>query len=501
MAEPAPNPFAQGIHLYYERDRVNAAAKFKQAAESGGPQSATAYAWLSRMQLMLRQPDEASVSASKALQLDKDLPTAQSAEGEVLYRQGRLPEAQEIFRRMALADKPDARAYLGLAKIHWAIGNYLSAKQVIDHAHALDPDDPEIFSRWLGTLEGAERLTALKAKVASLSDDSPYRKGLKSSIESLETGASKTAPACKLVSPTTSTRIRMEGVFRGPKQLGGYAIPVALNNAKATLEVDTGAAGILISSRVAQKAGLQKSVEVRVGGIGDDRPSSGYVAHVASIRVGDLQFEDCSVQVVEQFRYQDEDGLLGTNVFQDFLIDLDFPDKELRFSLLEPLQDLPSPEISLHSAMPIKPSLHNRMIPDKYVNFEKVYRVGRDLLIPTQVNNSQPKLFLLDTGGWDNMIAQEFAREASRVSESPMKVSGLEGQVRNVYQTEELTLTFGNFQQHRQRLLAIDLKKISDDADTEISGILGFAMLWVLDIKLDYRDHLVDFQLDPNRPH
>lgn len=173
VAEPAPNPFAQGIHLYYERDRVNAAAKFKQAAESGGPQSATAYAWLSRMQLMLRQPDEASVSASKALQLDKDLPTAQSAEGEVLYRQGRLPEAQEIFRRMALADKPDARAYLGLAKIHWAIGNYLSAKQVIDHAHALDPDDPEIFSRWLGTLEGAERLTALKAKVASLSDDSP----------------------------------------------------------------------------------------------------------------------------------------------------------------------------------------------------------------------------------------------------------------------------------------------------------------------------------------
>jgi hypothetical protein len=82
-----------------------------------------------------------------------------------------------------------------------------------------------------------------------------------------------------------------------------------------------------------------------------------------------------------------------------------------------------------------------------------------------------------------------------------MKVSGIGGEVRNVYQTEEVTLTFGNFQQHRQRPLAIDLKRVSDDADTEISGILGFAMLWVLDIKLDYRDHLVDFHLDPNPPH
>jgi hypothetical protein len=151
--------------------------------------------------------------------------------------------------------------------------------------------------------------------------------------------------------------------------------------------------------------------------------------------------------------------------------------------------------------MPIKPNLHNRTIPDKYADFEKVYRIGRYLLIPTRVNDSRPELFLLDTGAWDNVIAPGFAREVVKVSESPGKVSGLAGEVKNVYQTDELTLTFGNFQQHRQRLLAIDLKAASNSAETEISGILGFAMLWILDVKLDYRDHLVDFQLDPNRPH
>lgn len=153
---------------------------------------------------------------------------------------------------------------------------------------------------------------------------------------------------------------------------------------------------------------------------------------------------------------------------------------------------MPPAELSLHSEMPIKPNPRNRFIPDRYANFEKVYRVGRDLLVPTQVNDSPPKLFFVHTGGWDNYISLPLARVVSKVS--PTRAS-------NVYQTEDLTLTFGGFQQHCQRLLAFDMENMSNDAETEISGILGFAMLWILDIKLDYRDHLVNLQADPNHPH
>ncbi len=295
--------------------------------------------------------------------------------------------------------------------------------------------------------------------------------------------------------------MKLEMLLRGPNRLGGYAIPIKLNDAKATIQVDTGAGGIIVNTRVAQKAGLQKFSDLRIGGIGDDQPSPGYWGYADTISVGDLQFKNCYVQVVEHLRLPDEDGLIGTNIFEDFLVDLDFPDKKLRLSPLEPLPDISEGDLSLHSEMPIKPNPHNRIVPEKYVGFEKVYRVGRDLFIPTQVNDLPPRLFLLDTGGWDNMIAPALAREASKVSEANAKVSGLGGAVRNVYQTDEITLKFGGFQQHRQKLLAFDLKHISDDAETEISGILGFAMMWILDIKLDYRDHLVGFQLDPNRPH
>jgi hypothetical protein len=41
--------------------------------------------------------------------------------------------------------------------------------------------------------------------------------------------------------------------------------------------------------------------------------------------------------------------------------------------------------------------------------------------------------------------------------------------------------------------LSTDLTHTSDATGTEISGSLGFQMLGLLDIKIDYRDGLVDF--------
>jgi tetratricopeptide (TPR) repeat protein len=146
------------MELYQQREFSKALSRFKEAADQGGRDAAASYAWLARLQLILHQPEEAATSADKALQLDKNVPTAQSAKGEVYYRQGKFTEAMEFFRRIALTDKPDARAYLGLAKIHWANGNYLSAKQVIERAYTLDPKDSEIFSRWLPTLNASQQL-------------------------------------------------------------------------------------------------------------------------------------------------------------------------------------------------------------------------------------------------------------------------------------------------------------------------------------------------------
>lgn len=61
---------------------------------------------------------------------------------------------------------------------------------------------------------------------------------------------------------------------------------------------------------------------------------------------------------------------------------------------------------------------------------------------------------------------------------------------------DKAIITFSHFRQENQDLTAFDLSKISKDAGTEISGILGFTTLRMFEIKIDYRDGLVDFVLD-----
>ena len=82
-----------------------------------------------------------------------------------------------------------------------------------------------------------------------------------------------------------------------------------------------------------------------------------------------------------------------------------------------------------------------------------------------------------------------------------MHVTGLNGAVKNVYRGDELTLTFGNLRQKNEDIVAFDTTNISDTIGTEVSGALGFAMLRMLDVKIDYRDGLVKFSFDPKRWH
>ena len=46
-------------------------------------------------------------------------------------------------------------------------------------------------------------------------------------------------------------------------------------------------------------------------------------------------------------------------------------------------------------------------------------------------------------------------------------------------------------------MTSYDTKTTSDDLGTEVSGFLGFTMLRLLEIKIDYRDDLVDFSYKP----
>ncbi len=96
------------------------------------------------------------------------------------------------------------------------------------------------------------------------------------------------------------------------------------------------------------------------------------------------------------------------------------------------------------------------------------------------------------------MLALNAARDVTKVHGDPnMHVKGLSGSVNNVYTADKAVLQFGHLRQENLDLTTFDLSHLSDGVGTEISGILGFTLLRLLEIRIDYRDGIVDFAYKP----
>ena len=73
--------------------------------------------------------------------------------------------------------------------------------------------------------------------------------------------------------------------------------------------------------------------------------------------------------------------------------------------------------------------------------------------------------------------------------------------MKKIFRADKVTLSFGRYKHEDQDVVVFDHSSLSRDAGTEISGTLGFALLRLLKIKIDYRDGLVDFDYNSTRVH
>jgi predicted aspartyl protease len=517
----APDPLAEASLLYRTGNFTAAIEKYQQALQTD-PKSADAYAGLARAYLKERNVDLASETIAKGRAVS-DLPTLHVALAAVYFRQGKIPEAEQEWVNLINSGHQEARAYLGLARVRNALSIYKNGKMMIDNAHSNDPSDPEIQLYWTRTLQLSDRIQALENRLAGSEIGSAEHANLQRTLDHLKALAAEPRKGCHLVSNVTSTETPLVRLLRDPTHLRGYALTVNVNGQKAKLMLDTGAGGILVDRGIAEKAGINKLIETQIGGIGDKGSKGGYMGLVHSIKIGELEFQDCPVEVLERRSVVDEEGLIGADVFQDFLVDIDFPKEKLRLS---PLPKRPDDEagtavpVALHAGdedsgspasdadsqpgdakkpvLPASSRFHDPYIGPEMKSYTRVYRFGHDLLVPTKVGDSSVKFFLLDTGALSNQITPAAAREVTKVhGDSTMRVTGLSGSVNKVYSADKAVLQFGHLRQENQDLIAFDLNTMSEFAGTEISGTLGFAMLHLLDIKIDYRDGLVDFDYKP----
>ena len=83
-------------------------------------------------------------------------------------------------------------------------------------------------------------------------------------------------------------------------------------------------------SQSSRKSRADVCVREKYYGLGDKGARSGYSAVAENIRVGDLEFHDCLVDVTDSVSVTSEDGMIGADVFSSYLIDIDIPDMKLR---------------------------------------------------------------------------------------------------------------------------------------------------------------------------
>ncbi len=516
--------------MLYRSGKFAEAATKLQAIVKADPTNVSAQVGLVQSLLHAQEIDEAQAAAAKALTLHPSSASLVTAMGDVQFRLGEMPEAERSYLKAEGMDPNNPLPYIGAARVYRAYSLYRRAYDQLNRAHQIAPNNPGVQLMWLGQLAPRERIATIEAYLASEPSGNQAETALlRRYLEFLNATVNKPVHPCRLVSKVAQTNTKLLAMKSNTSHLAATGLEVKLNGHGSRLALDTGTNGILMRSDSAEKAGLTRIAEQSIGGLGDKGKQSGYVALASRIRIGELEFEDCLVRVFDAAGPSENDGMIGTDVFGAYLIDIDIPGGKLRLSPLPKRPDEAAAPTALNSAGEtgaapednVENGGQQRMAPpanqgksanpaasftlpkDAYVapamaRWTKVFRFGHILLIPTLVDRSKPMLFMIDTGSFTNILSTRAAHEVTKVrSDSRLQVKGLSGSVNNVYRADKATLQFGHYYQENQDIVTLDLSAISKSSGTEVSGILGFALLRILQVKIDYRDGLVDFVYDP----
>jgi tetratricopeptide (TPR) repeat protein len=432
---------------------------------------------------------------------------AMVALGNVRLRQGDPRGAFVLYQNAARADLCNARAYYGLARVHGLAGFHATRKHMIEQAYLLHPSDDDIHVAWVYTLPRTERQGKL-IEYAEKSDQISEPNRAKMKLNLAKQALYHPSDCRMAASSPPEAAVPMTAVMDGPNNFVGWGLDVSFNGKRRRLQIDTGASGITISRAAALFLGITRQDVTAVGGIGDKGPVKTSVAHVASIKIGGVEFLNCPVEILEKWSLLDSDGLIGGDVFDDSTLTLDFPKHELRIAPLpmRPGEKAEAETLNSGGDDAERPT-HDPYVAPEMMKWQRVYRSGHDLLMPTRIVETKrfkdesawrDKLFILDTGADSNLISPAAAREVTKVSrDGSVEIRGLSGEVNKVYEAGKFTMTFAGLRLDSPAMTSIDTTDISHGVGVEVSGFIGAPALFQVVMHIDYRDNLVWCEYKP----
>ncbi len=468
-------------------DQAAAAYLSLAAAGPGNPEFAAM-----RIHALLRG-NKPKVAYAEADSLRSRFPKSAAvtaALGAVHFRKADFPAAESSFRAAVELDRDCGEAWLGLAALAGAVSKRGRQKEYADLAFRTLPGDPHAMRAWAPFAGDASARAALMDKAFALLDP----KAEDYAHWKLSVEASKAIGDRRigwLDSAYQPYSLKLIALMNGPRNRSGWGVEARFNHGpKLRLLLDTGASGILLKRNALGRLKLERlgSTSAELKGVGDEK-GAGFVAALAGlVEFGEVKIRDLPVTVLtESARVEIADGLVGSDVFSDFLVTLDIPQARL---LLAPLPGRDAP--------PAPREVWDRVVPEAEKDFTPAYRAGNHLFIPVEANGLASGYFLIDTGAFATVIDATFAKRTTRVRADPQaRVTGVKGEVAAVKRSDTVNLVFCGMQQSNDDAITIDLEAQGNAFGFEVSGILGRTVLDLLSITVDYRNGLV--KLVPGR--
>lgn len=484
-----PMEAAQG--LLKARKYTDAATAYREIVLKD-PSAMRAHLGLMESLLRSAKIEDAEEAAKSALAALPNSPPVHAACGDVEFRAGKFAEAEAQYRAALKLDDTSSRGWFGLGRMYDMLSMHKHAQDAYSRAHSYDPGDREIFRYWAASLPYAERLAAYKKH----SGDHPQGREA-DYIKMLEQVVNK--KPWVLASEIKQTEIKMlphgrkmaavNDIDSDPRHIfKGYGVEVKFNDrGSAVLLVDTGAGGITIGRKLAEKIGAVRIADTYIFGIGDQGGIDSYQAWVDKIVIGGLEFHNCIVTVSSKNDILDETGFIGPSVFRKFLVTLDFRNWKM---ILSPLPKHPAGDVDFDEVAV------DRYIAPEMQDFTKVYIFGHDLVVPVVVNDKAVGNFILDTGADLNTMSPRLAAQVTKATDSHEYVmKGVSGRVSKVLTGQKAILQFANMRIESHELPVFSNDRTSSSEGTEIAGFIGIRTLVQMKMTIDYRDGLVDLKV------
>jgi Tetratricopeptide repeat/Aspartyl protease len=452
-----------------------------QDAVGKNPKNAVLQAELLSALVFQGRVDEAADVADEDAQNFPQSPDVLAARGELAFYMGDMPQAESLFKAALKLDGQHARAAYGLSKLHRAASNFRTARLLSFGAYQSDPDDGLIALTYSRYLVGEKRQEFLPEFMKNHPWFYPRLVQMEESSNELRQEL-EGRKSFELDGSREETTVPLFYLHDGPSVVG-LGIHLTIEGGKRlSLMLDTGASGILLSQSAIDRAGLKHVGSGQVGGIGDKGMRNTFMSVAETCTIGVLKYKTCIFGATEGKKraVEAEDGLFGTDFFSGYLITVDFQRSALHLVPLPERQ--PSPQGYDRTPLP------------QEQGFTPIFRFGHHLYVSTIVNRKATGLFLIDTGSNFSCIDNTFARLTTKIHGNQyVRVKGVSGTVRDVFEADKAELQFGRFRQNNLGLTSINLNNMPEHQEVRMSGILGIQVLPLFRLTLDYRNGLVNF--------